>query len=492
MIRFKCTGCGTVLQAPGQYAGKRVKCSKCERVLDVPRESALPDDERVLCICPGCKANFKADDTDEGKKLKCPQCSSAFDLPGAGEVSGDASTLRFRCGGCGQKYRVPSRYAGKKFRCLACKQPCAVPELPELPQEAMEADEFIDESPPVWDDDPADEERQEQEHGREAQVDAGSEEKPGGFMMMNNGRMIKRRIGSQETDQPDKPMMIPAAVVIGFYVVAGLGFLLFIGGEPEDRTREAINYSRSLIIQFNRGKFNPPKTMADFMDFVDNGPSTEGIEVLWTLAGDIATITPEVLHTHANHRICGFVIRNTVEFKNAPAREVLMGVYLVRDYQGFVEVIVNDADGNKLGSAGEIDAGSLEAEIDKFVDDRDMPRDGFFFYGLAVGLIVVLMFFGSVWKVLEMADEGGWASMLPIYNMVALARAGGKPGILGAVCVVVNLVPVAGTLVSLGLYVYISIGLARRFDQGVLFGLGLAYLPYVFYPLLALSDRGFD
>ena len=94
--------------------------------------------------------------------------------------------------------------------------------------------------------------------------------------------------------------------------------------------------------------------------------------------------------------------------------------------------------------------------------------------------------------ILEMADEVGWASMLSIYNMVALARAGGKPGILGAVCVIVNLVPVAGTLVSLGLYVYISIGLARRFDQGVLFGLGLAYLPYVFYPILALSDRGFD
>jgi hypothetical protein len=38
----------------------------------------------------------------------------------------------------------------------------------------------------------------------------------------------------------------------------------------------------------------------------------------------------------------------------------------------------------------------------------------------------------------------------------------------------------------------ISVGFARAFDKGVVYGIGLAYLPFIFFPLLAFGDAQYQ
>ncbi|AQT69231.1 hypothetical protein STSP2_02420 [Anaerohalosphaera lusitana] len=36
MIKFKCSKCSTSLKAPDEYAGKKVRCNKCKKVIAIP------------------------------------------------------------------------------------------------------------------------------------------------------------------------------------------------------------------------------------------------------------------------------------------------------------------------------------------------------------------------------------------------------------------------------------------------------------------------
>jgi len=42
---------------------------------------------------------------------------------------------------------------------------------------------------------------------------------------------------------------------------------------------------------------------------------------------------------------------------------------------------------------------------------------------------------------------------------------------------------------SVVMWIAISIGVAKTFERGFIFGLGLAFLPTLFYPVLAFAGR---
>ncbi len=89
------------------------------------------------------------------------------------------------------------------------------------------------------------------------------------------------------------------------------------------------------------------------------------------------------------------------------------------------------------------------------------------------------LFLAGAWRTFARAGAPGWAALVPIYNLVVLARLGGEKGALALLL----LVP----LVNVGVLGYLSVRLARRFGRGVPFGLGLLLLPLVFYPLLGFG-----
>lgn len=97
-----------------------------------------------------------------------------------------------------------------------------------------------------------------------------------------------------------------------------------------------------------------------------------------------------------------------------------------------------------------------------------------------VFLAVLILMIVAMWKVFERAGEPGWAVLVPIYNLYIMTRVARMSGwwVLAAFIPVVNIVFAFA----------VSNGIAKRFDKGTGFGIGLALLPFIFYPILAWGD----
>ena len=98
---------------------------------------------------------------------------------------------------------------------------------------------------------------------------------------------------------------------------------------------------------------------------------------------------------------------------------------------------------------------------------------------LFVVAVIVLMI-AAMWRVFERAGEHGWAVLVPIYNLYVLCRVAGMSPwwMLAAIIPFVNIIFMFAN----------SIGVAQRFGKGVGYGIGLALLPFIFWPMLAWGD----
>lgn len=115
-------------------------------------------------------------------------------------------------------------------------------------------------------------------------------------------------------------------------------------------------------------------------------------------------------------------------------------------------------------------------------------QDGFFdtlggIYSLlfsCVGLLLALAVIAGMWLIFQKAGEAGWKSIIPIYNVYVLLEIIGRPGWW----VILYFIPVINFFV----WVIMMIDLAKSFDRGIGFAIGLMFLPVIFYPLLGFSD----
>ena len=97
-----------------------------------------------------------------------------------------------------------------------------------------------------------------------------------------------------------------------------------------------------------------------------------------------------------------------------------------------------------------------------------------------VWLAVVVLLVASMWKVFVKAGKPGWAALVPFYNLFVLLQIVGKP----TWWFVLLLIPFAN-IVAL---ILIQLQVAKVFSKSTGFGIGLTFLPFVFYPMLAFSD----
>lgn len=101
------------------------------------------------------------------------------------------------------------------------------------------------------------------------------------------------------------------------------------------------------------------------------------------------------------------------------------------------------------------------------------------FLGLVWLVIAVLVIVG-IWKVFTKAGQPGWASIVPIYNLVVLMKIAGKPLWWILLCFI--------PLVNLITIILVSIAVAEKFGKGAGYGLGLTFLGFIFYPMLGFGD----
>lgn len=101
-----------------------------------------------------------------------------------------------------------------------------------------------------------------------------------------------------------------------------------------------------------------------------------------------------------------------------------------------------------------------------------------------ISLLVSIFTIVCMWKVFEKAGKPGWASLIPIYNLVVLFEITNiKPTVL-----LWLLFPVVGYII-VAVYTIISyFKLARAFGQPSGFGIGLWLLNPIFMGILAFGD----
>lgn len=104
---------------------------------------------------------------------------------------------------------------------------------------------------------------------------------------------------------------------------------------------------------------------------------------------------------------------------------------------------------------------------------------GFFMFIFAISIFFVV----CQWKIYEKAGEPGWACLVPVYGAIVFLKIIGKPLWWLALILVplVNLV---------GLFIWWfggSHALSKSFGKDIGFTLGLIFLPFIFYPIMAFD-----
>lgn len=99
---------------------------------------------------------------------------------------------------------------------------------------------------------------------------------------------------------------------------------------------------------------------------------------------------------------------------------------------------------------------------------------------MVVMLAVLVVVIASFWIVFTKASQPGWASIVPIYNIIILLKIANKP----LWWILLWIIPVVNFVVS----ILVAIAVAKNFGKTASFGIGLAILPFICFPILAWGD----
>jgi hypothetical protein len=97
-------------------------------------------------------------------------------------------------------------------------------------------------------------------------------------------------------------------------------------------------------------------------------------------------------------------------------------------------------------------------------------------FALYLAMIVVVV--AGVWKVFTKAGQPGWAAIIPIYNTYVLVVEIAKKDM---VWFLLSLFIPFAVIIPL-------MDMAEKFGKDRMYGLGLAFLPFIFFPMLGFGD----
>ncbi len=116
---------------------------------------------------------------------------------------------------------------------------------------------------------------------------------------------------------------------------------------------------------------------------------------------------------------------------------------------------------------------------------------------LAWGIIIVVFLIAIItiaglWKTFVKAGKPGWAAIIPIYNLIILIQIAEKPMWWIAIFLVGGIIPIAGPIATLVFAIMLHMAVGRKFGKSEGFGVGLALLGFVFYPILGFGDSAYE
>jgi hypothetical protein len=102
--------------------------------------------------------------------------------------------------------------------------------------------------------------------------------------------------------------------------------------------------------------------------------------------------------------------------------------------------------------------------------------------GMLVFVIVAIV---GMWKTFEKAGQPGWAAIIPFYNMYVLTVEIARKEILWFILMLLPCINIVAMIL-------VSIDVAKNFGKGPGFGIGLALLPAIFFPILGFGDARYQ
>ena len=104
--------------------------------------------------------------------------------------------------------------------------------------------------------------------------------------------------------------------------------------------------------------------------------------------------------------------------------------------------------------------------------------------GPIYGVILIVLIVAN-WKLFAKAGQPGWASIIPIYNLVILLQIVGRPTWWIAA---ILFCPPVGLVFS----IIMMVDLAKSFGKGGGFAAGLILLGFIFFPILAFGSSQYQ
>lgn len=99
---------------------------------------------------------------------------------------------------------------------------------------------------------------------------------------------------------------------------------------------------------------------------------------------------------------------------------------------------------------------------------------------LLVELALIVLVIAGLWQTFTKAGQPGWAAIIPIYNVYILLKVAARPWWW----LLLLLIP----LVNIVIAFVVAIDVAKAFGKGAGFGIGLALLGFIFYPILGFGS----
>ena len=103
---------------------------------------------------------------------------------------------------------------------------------------------------------------------------------------------------------------------------------------------------------------------------------------------------------------------------------------------------------------------------------------------LIIYLTIVVIIVASWWKIFTKSGQPGWGALIPIYNMYLILKIAGRPWWF----LLLLLVPLVNIIVA----IVVTHDVSKSFGKGLGFTLGLIFLPFIFYGILAWSDTTYQ
>ena len=103
---------------------------------------------------------------------------------------------------------------------------------------------------------------------------------------------------------------------------------------------------------------------------------------------------------------------------------------------------------------------------------------------MIIWLAVMVFVIAGLWKTFTKAGKPGWGAIIPIYNGILLLEIAGRP----IWWIILFFIPVVNFVIA----IIVSIDVARNFGKDTGFGLGLAFLGFIFYPILGFGSARYQ